>query len=108
MVVSYVKPQSMANREGLRELVLSDGTGFGFKVEAEGDISFSALRYTENDLKEARHQWELEARPYIVLHLDAAHRGIGNASCGEDTDTLPVYQITDAPKNFRFRISAKR
>lgn len=103
MTESYVKPQTMANREGLRELVLSDGKGFGVKMEAEGDVSFSALRYTEQDLKDAKHLWELEERPYIVLHLDAAHRGIGNASCGADTGTIPAYRITDTPKTFKIR-----
>ena len=26
---------------------------------------------------EGHHAWELEKRPYIVLHLDAVQRGVG-------------------------------
>ena len=32
----YIKPQSTGGREALRELVLSDGKGFGVKIETEG------------------------------------------------------------------------
>jgi beta-galactosidase len=31
------------------------------------------------------------ARPAAVVHLDAAHRGLGTASCGPDT--LPEYLV---------------
>lgn len=93
MESAYVKPQSMGNREGLRELKLYDRNGKGICIRTEGRVSFSALRYTDRDLMEGLHAWELKKRPYIVLHLDAAHRGVGNASCGRDVDTLPAYRI---------------
>ena len=105
MVEKYVKPQSMGNREGLRELVLTDANGAGIKIETEGNVSFSALRYTDEDLMNCNHTWELEQRPYIVLHLDAALRGVGNASCGKDVDTLPVYRVAQQPHSYKLRIS---
>lgn len=101
----YVKPQSTGNREGLRELTLTDADGRGIRIETEGEVSFSALRYTDEDLMNAQHTWELVPRPYIVLHLDAALRGIGNASCGRDVDTLPVYRVGQHPYSYRLRIS---
>jgi beta-galactosidase len=30
-------------------------------------------------------------RPYVTVHLDAAHRGVGTASCGPDT--LSAYRV---------------
>ena len=53
------------------------------------------------------HQWELTPRPYIVLHLDAVARGVGNASCGADVDTLPEYQVPNHPLSYRLRITRK-
>ena len=68
---AYVKPQSMGNREGLRELKLTDASGKGICIRTEGNVSFSALRYTDEDLMNTNHTWELKPRPYTVLHLDA-------------------------------------
>ena len=103
----YIKPQTTGGREALRELVLSDGKGFGVKIETEGDVSFSALPYTDADLMNAQHAWELTPRPYTVLHLDARHRGVGNASCGQDVDTLPQYRVPNEKQHYKLRISAK-
>ena len=100
----YVKPQSMGNREGLRSLELTDASGKGIRIQTQGNVSFSALRYTDADLMNAKHTWELEKRPYVVLHLDAALRGLGNASCGPET--MLKYQIPQKPMSYKLRISA--
>ena len=105
MPEAYVKPQSTGGREGLRELVLKAADGFGLKVLTEGTVSFSALRYTDADLMNAAHFWELSPRPYTVLHLDAAARGVGNASCGQDVDTLPQYRVPNRPLGYKLRLS---
>lgn len=102
----YVKPQSTGGREGLRELVLSDGKGFALKIETEGQVGFSALPYTDEDMMKSAHYWEMTARPYTVLHLDAWTRGVGNASCGYDVDTLPKYRVPNKPMSYKLRISA--
>ena len=106
MADRYVKPQSSGSREGLRELVLTDENGQGVKIETEGDVSFSALPYTDEDLMRAGHYWEMTKRPYTVLHLDAWMRGIGNASCGYDVGTLPIYSVPNVEMSYKLRISA--
>lgn len=103
MVERYVKPQSMGNRESLRELKLTGKDGCGIRIETEGAVAFSALRYTDADLMNAQHMWELQKRPYIVLHLDAQMRGLGNGSCGPMT--LESYKIAPMPFNYKLRIS---
>ena len=105
MPEQYVKPQTTGGREGLRELVLSDGKGFGLKIQAEGQVGFSALPYTDADMMNSNHFWEMTARPYTVLHLDAWTRGLGNASCGPDT--LPIYYVPNKPMTYKLRISAE-
>ena len=42
-------------------------------------------RYRAADLDAATHADELVPRPGQVVHIDAAHRGVGTASCGPDT-----------------------
>ncbi|MBE6292041.1 MAG: DUF4981 domain-containing protein [Bacteroidales bacterium] len=96
MYEPYPKPQSMANREGLRDLTLytteSDGHS-GIRIEALGQVSFSALAYDDVTLKDAAHTWELARRGSTHVHFDYLQKGIGNGSCGTGTGTLPAYQI---------------
>ncbi len=103
---NYVKPQSGGNREGLRELSLTNAKGVGLNIKVlAGDCSFSALRYTDAALMNARHLWQAEKSPFIVLHLDAALRGVGNASCGYDVDTLEKYRVPGKPMKYKLRLS---
>lgn len=102
----YVKPQSSGSREGLREVTFTNNNGEGIKIVTEGNVSFSALPYTDEDLMKSGHYWEMTPRPYTVLHLDAWMRGIGNASCGADVDTLPEYCVPNEPMSYKLRISA--
>ena len=105
MLVHYAKPQSTGGREGLRELILRNKQGEGVKIETEGQVAFSALRYTDADLMNCNHIWELKKRPYTVLHLDAWTRGVGNASCGQDVNTLPQYRVPQQTLTYKLRIS---
>ena len=59
----------------------------------------SATHYRASDLAAATHDVELVARPETIVHLDAAHRGLGTASCGPDT--LPRYIV--GPGTYRWR-----
>ena len=81
----YIKPQSMGNREDLRELRLTDKEGNGIKIETEGKVAFSTLHHTDEALMNARHEWELTPLSYTVAHFDYMQRGLGNASCGPGT-----------------------
>ena len=101
----YVKPQSTGNREGLRRARFTNpATGRSLTIETEGDVNFSALPWTDADLMNANHEWELTPRPYTVVHLDGAMRGIGNASCGQDVKTMPVYCVPDTPVTYTLRL----
>ena len=106
MAERYVKPQTTGNREGLREVVFSDDKGFAVKFEAQGDVNFSALPYTDEDMMKANHFWEMKARPYTVLHFDAYMRGLGNASCGPGT--LREYYVPNKPMSYKLRISTAK
>ena len=50
----------------------------------------------------------MTVRPYSVLHLDAWTRGVGNASCGADVDTLPIYRVPDRPMSYKLRLTPVR
>jgi beta-galactosidase len=81
--VPYVKPQETGNKEDVRWLTLTDTSGTGLLVEAEGQpMAMSALHFTAADLAAVRHNYELKPRPEVILSLDARQSGLGNSSCG--------------------------
>ena len=97
MFEPYPKPQSMGNREGLRDLLLFDPEeGYGVKVQTRGDVAFSLLHYSDVQLKNAGHAWEL-AKGDVYAHFDCAQKGIGNGSCG-NVVTLDKYLIPQGEK----------
>ena len=106
MFEPYPKPQSMGNRENLRDLTLVDPeTGNGIKVETEGDVAFSTLYYNDATLKGATHAWELEPGN-VYAHFDCIQLGLGNGSCGHGTGTLAEYTITMGKKySYKLRFS---
>ena len=104
----YSKPQSAGSRGEMREASFTDpATGYTLTIEAEGPVTFSAMRNDDKQLMEADHQWDLAPLPYTWLHLDASYRGVGNASCGADVDTMPEYRVQEKPVSYRLRFSAK-
>lgn len=80
----YVRAQSMGERTDTRWLTLTDDNGNGIKIDADGLIDFSALNYTDPDLWRVKYGHDLPniERAEVVLNLDCAQRGLGNASCG--------------------------
>ena len=92
MFEPYPKPQSMGNREGLRDLLLfNPDEGYGVKLQTRGDVAFSLLHYSDETLKKANHTWELQ-KGNVYAHFDCAQKGIGNGSCG-NVATLGKYLI---------------
>jgi len=72
-----------------------------------------AIRFTSpqtgtlrKNLFAAKDQTELVRRDHLTLHLDAAHRGLGTASCGPDT--LPRYRITPGRYTLAYRLRLDR
>lgn len=98
-----VKPQTTGNHF-VREVVLTDKMGNGWKVECPEGIWFSASRYTDADLMKASHWWELQERPFLYVHFDREQRGIGNASCGPGP--MQKYTISaDEPITYTLRFT---
>jgi beta-galactosidase len=63
-------------------------------------------RYRAADLAAAAHHDELVPRAGCVVHIDAAHRGLGTASCGPDT--LPHYRIGPGTYRWSWVLSCSR
>lgn len=84
MFEMYSHPQSMANREALRQLVLLNATtGDSVLVSTEGQVAFSLLHYDDEKFGQTRlHPWELTKEKTTYARFDYVQRGLGNSSCG--------------------------
>jgi beta-galactosidase len=91
LATPYVMPQENGGRADVRWLELSDASGARLRLAFEQPMQVSATHHRAADLASATHNEDLVARPETIVHLDAAHRGLGTASCGPDT--LPEYLV---------------
>jgi beta-galactosidase len=87
----YLRPQESGGRHGVRRFTLSAPDATGLAVVLDEPRQISVTRYRAEDLTAAAHHDELVPRPGCVVHVDAAHRGLGTASCGPDT--FPAYLV---------------
>ena len=69
----------------MRWIELRDEAGAGARLTMGAPMQVSATHHRASDLATATHAEDLVPRPEVVVHLDAAHRGLGTASCGPDT-----------------------
>ncbi|WP_416971213.1 glycoside hydrolase family 2 TIM barrel-domain containing protein [Streptomyces sp. 4F14] len=87
----YLRPQESGGRHGVRRFTLSAPDATGLAVTLDGPRQVSVTRHRADDLTAAAHHDELVPRAGCVVHVDAAHRGLGTASCGPDT--FPSYLV---------------
>ena len=97
MFEPYPMPQSMGNREGLRDLLLfNPEEEIGISVQTRGNVAFSLQHYSDEHLKKTNHTWELK-KGNVYAHFDCYQKGIGNGSCG-GVETLDKYLIKNGAK----------
>ncbi len=90
-LVPYVVPQEHGNKSDVRWLALREPGGLGLLFSAAEPIQCSARSHDDASLYRATHLHELPEPTRTWVHLDAAQRGLGGASCGPDT--LPPYRV---------------
>jgi beta-galactosidase len=100
--VPYIRPQESGGHADVRWLALSERAGNdkgrGFRLVIDRPRQVSATHFRASELATATHDDELVPRSTTVVHIDAAHRGLGTASCGPDT--LPMYLV--GPGTYRW------
>ena len=76
----YIKPQENGSHRGC---VYAELSSIDSALRLTGnDFSFNASEYTQEELAEKKHNYELERSGYTVLCADYRQNGIGTNSCG--------------------------
>jgi beta-galactosidase len=122
LFTDYEYPQDGGNRTDVRWVEFyarskdestQDAAGEGIRKNYErvlrarfGDLegaSFQALHYSDKDLDECTHPYQLHKRKRedTVVHLDWMHQGLGTGSCGPVT--LPQYELK-SDQEFSFEV----
>lgn len=105
MEESYVRSQSMGNRDDIRWVKLTNKANFGLKITSKDHLNFTALHFTDIDLWMTVYGHDLNRvrRAEVILNLDCIQRGLGNASCGPRQ--RPHYLIEkNKDYSYKFRI----
>ncbi len=98
----YVRPQDNGNKTDVRWAALTNEEGDGLLVVTDGTYSISAHHNTARDYDEARHIDKVVPREEVYFCIDAAHMGLGGASCGPRP--LNKYTLTAKPMRFRYSL----
>lgn len=106
----YVRPQESGYRTDTRWLKLTNTEGVGLQVDGEQPLSFSAMSqltedFDEGTVKKNRHITDVVKRPFVVLHVDLAQRGVG----GDNTwgaQTHDEYRLLAKKYTYGFTVKA--
>ncbi len=104
----YILPQEHGTKQEVRWLSLSDAnSGDGLLFVAPDQMAASAVHFRPEDNytdrnNRSKHTWQFKTCSTTVVSLDAATRGLGNASCGPDV--REPYELRAANTSFRFFI----
>lgn len=77
MFISYIRPQETGNRTDVRWLTLTNNSGNGLLVVGIPDIEFSALNYTQDELQNKTHPYELSKSNSVILKVNYRQMGVG-------------------------------
>ena len=98
----YVRPQENSGHAGVRSFTLTGSDGHGIRIDLDKPMQVSATPFRASELADATHDVELAASGNTIVHIDAAHRGLGTASCGPDT--LPAYLVSGGTYSFTWTL----
>jgi beta-galactosidase len=107
LMEDYIRPQESGSHYDC-DFVSVKGKGTSLTLVSGDDqtFSFSALPYTQEELEEKRHNYELVPCGSTVLCVDHKMAGIGSKSCGPD---LPErYRVSEDRFRFAFILKPEK
>ena len=91
----YIKPQENGSHFGTRYVETDT-----LRISSDTPFSFNASHYTQEELTEKKHNFELQKSDDTILCIDYKQNGIGQNSCGP----LPLKEYRFDEKEFEWKI----
>ena len=92
----YIRPQENGSHFGCRHMTVTNGET-NIRFTADEDFSFNASEFTQEELAEKRHNFELEKCGSSVICVDSRMAGVGSNACGPalaEKYRLPLPEIS--------------
>jgi beta-galactosidase len=102
LMEDYLKPQENGSHWGCRNVTITDGA-YGLTATSRQPFSFNASLYTQEELTEKKHNWEITPCGDTVFCLDYKMSGVGSNSCGPAL--LPAYRLKEQDIFFDFTLA---
>ena len=99
----YIRPQENGSHADCDHVTVSEDGKTGLTAAGAVPFSFSASPYTQEELTEKAHNYELQPCGSTVLCLDYAQAGIGSNSCGPRLRS--EYRLEEPAFSFRLRLT---
>jgi len=98
----YIRPQENANRTDVRWVAFTNNQGLGFMAIGEPMMNFSAWPYTQRQLTEATHTYQLPSDTgFFTVNLDYKQMGVGGDTSWMNTARPhPQYRLEARPYTY--------
>lgn len=77
----YIRPQENSSHYDCRHMTVSDGET-SIRFTGKEGFSFNASEYTQEELADKKHNFELEKCEHNVICIDYGMAGVGSNACG--------------------------
>jgi len=99
-------PSENGGHEDTRFVTFSSPDGAKLTFRSDRLMHFDARHCNVSDLREAAHEHELPNRPQVIVHIDAAHSGIGG-NMAWSTETEEQFMVTPGEYVINFEFEAE-
>lgn len=107
LAFDYIYPQENGNRGEVRFFELA-GAKSKLKVQGYPTVDFSVWSYTQENLEEALHTYDLKDENFFTLNIDYKQLGVGgDNSWGQDAIAMPDYRLDENNYKFTFMLSGE-
>ena len=96
----YIRPQENGSHFGTYQVKVKTENGQWLEVSSTQPFSFQVSHFTQEELRNKKHNFELEESPYTIICADYKMSGIGSGSCGYAPE--PQYRLEE--ENFSYEM----
>ncbi|GAD01984.1 beta-galactosidase [Agarivorans albus] len=92
----YIFPSENGGRGEVRQLSLKHEQQLNVELHCQPSLQMTASRFSQQDLSDATHNYQLKDSGSVFVHLDVAHQGVG----GDDSWSPSVHPKHQVLENY--------
>lgn len=92
----YIFPSENGGRGEVRQLSIKHEQKLNLELQCQPSLQMTASRFSQQDLSDATHNYQLKDSGSVFVHLDVAHQGVG----GDDSWSPSVHPKHQVLENY--------